>query len=85
MAICAMCADIFEDQAGVTLCAGDLFVHSAQRIACVIVIEFRIRPDGFPTRIGVAVLAGGRDGAMGIRDLGLGATDVGPRFLSRLL
>jgi hypothetical protein len=65
-------AGILEDHAGVALSTSHLFVHFPQRIPRLIMIEFRLRPDWPPTNAGVAVLARDSQGAVGIRNLGLG-------------
>jgi len=58
VAILAVLPHIIENRFDVALGAADRLVHPAQRIAGLIVIEFRNRPDGFPSRGGVAVLTG---------------------------
>jgi hypothetical protein len=42
VAICAVLADIFEDEAGMALSAAYFLMHTAQGISCLVVIEFRI-------------------------------------------
>ena len=85
VAIGAARTNFLEDQAEVALRAGDLRVHPAERISCLIVIELRIGADWLPTRVGVALLAGNRKCAMRIGDLRLRASDTGPRVVGRLL
>jgi hypothetical protein len=53
----AMRARIFENQRGVALGAADVFMHAAQRVARVVVAEFRKRADRLPTGEAMAVLA----------------------------
>ena len=48
------------------LCAADVRVHAAQRIARQIVVELGDAADRFPTGEGMAVLAGSRDCPMRI-------------------
>ena len=57
MAIGAPCTHIREDGLGVTLGAGHVLVHAAQRILGLVVIEFRDSADRLPPNRGVAVLA----------------------------
>ena len=52
--------------------AWSLLVHAAQRVAGAVVIELGHGANGLPTGVGVAVLAGDGDGAMGIDYLGPG-------------
>ena len=85
MAVGAMGAHILEDQTGMALGAGDLLMHAAQWVACVVVIELGIRPDGLPTGVTVALLAGNGDGAVRVGYLGLRSSDTGPRTVARLL
>lgn len=61
VAIRAMRADVREDEAHVALRALHFHVHAAQRVARVIVVEFRNVADRFPARARVAVFAGNRD------------------------
>ena len=58
MAVLAALADAGEDHFDVTLGAGDGRVHAAQRIARLIVVEFRNSANRFPAIRGVAILAG---------------------------
>jgi hypothetical protein len=58
MAIGTVGADILEYQFGMALHARNFLVHALQGISSLIVIELRVRPDGLPTGIRVAVLAG---------------------------
>lgn len=76
MAVGTLRTYIFEDQARVALGATHVLVHAAERISGEIVVEFRICPDRFPTRVGVTVCAGDRKRAMGIGHLGLGYADA---------
>jgi len=85
MAIRTARADIFEDKLCMALRAGYLLMHAAQWIACLVVIEFWVRPDGLPTGVSMTVLAGRSDGAVRIGDLGLRATHTWPRIGWRLL
>jgi len=71
MALSALGAYLLEDHAGVALRTCHLGVHSAQRIARGIMIEFRILPDRLPAHRGMAVLAGRGDRTMRIRHLRL--------------
>jgi hypothetical protein len=48
MAVCALGADVFEDQVGVTLDAIHFLVHAAKWISSQVVIKFGIGSDGFP-------------------------------------
>lgn len=85
VAIGASGADVLEIQIGVALGASHLGMHAPQRVAGLVVIELRVGADGFPARVGVALLAGNRNGAVRIGDFGLRAADTGPRVLRRLL
>ena len=67
----ALGAHVFEDHTRVALRACHLIMHSAQRIARLIVIKFRIGADRLPARISVAILAGSYQRTMRISDLGL--------------
>jgi hypothetical protein len=58
-------ANIREDQLGVTLGTGQTFMHAAQRVAGLIVIELRNGTYRLPSVGGVAVLA--RDGQRSVR------------------
>lgn len=71
VAVRTVLAHVFEDQARVTFGAGHLLVHAAQRVACLIVIEFGVGTNGLPTRVGVTLLACSGDGSVRICDLGL--------------
>lgn len=57
---------ILEFQAGMALRAADFLVHSAQGIACSVVVKFGDAADWLPTRICVAVFARDGDRAVGI-------------------
>ena len=70
VAVCAMRADLLEDQVRMALRAFHFLMHSPQGIPSLIMIEFRIRTGRFPACVGVAVLAGNRDWAVRIRDFG---------------
>lgn len=74
MAIGAMRAYILENQACVAFGAGHFLVHAAQWITRAVMIKLGIRPDRFPARVGMAVLARHGDGAVRIRYFGLRAT-----------
>ncbi|MDR3734749.1 MAG: hypothetical protein P4L10_04335, partial [Acidobacteriaceae bacterium] len=78
MAIGTMGTDILEYQLGVALHARNFLVHALQGISSLIVIEFRIRPDWFPTGIRVAVLAGYRNRAVRVGHIGLWTANLGP-------
>lgn len=69
MAVCATRADIMKNQGCVALSTGHIFMHAAERITGLIVIEFRAGADRLPAGIGVAVLAGNGDRPMGIGHL----------------
>ncbi len=58
VAVGAFLANISEYRFGVALSAGHALVHSTQRKAGLIVVEFRDGADGLPPAHGVAVLAG---------------------------
>ena len=58
VAICAMCTHIAEYQAGMALGAPDALVHTAQRVARLVVIELGEAAYRLPTGEGVAILAG---------------------------
>jgi hypothetical protein len=62
--ISAILAYIREDGLDVTLNALHFLVHSSQRVICLVVVEFRNRADGPPSRSGVAVFAGNRQGTV---------------------
>lgn len=83
MAVRALRADFLEIQIRMAVCAIHLRVHSAQRIAGLIVIELGVGANWFPTRVGVALLAWNRKGSVRIGHLGLRAARL--RFLRRLL
>jgi len=57
VAIGAVFPDVCENRFYVTLCALHFFVHPAQRISRLVVIEFGHRADRAPTRRCVTVLA----------------------------
>ena len=85
MAICAAGTYILEYQAGVALDAGDLLVHSSQRVTGFIVTELGIGSNGPPTRVSVAVLARHGDGTMRVSYLCLRSTDGRVFLLCRRL
>src|SRR5581483_12826 len=58
MAVRASCADIGEDGFGVALGARNALVHAAQRITCLVVIEFRNCADRLPAYRCMTVLTG---------------------------
>jgi len=64
VAIGALFSNVGENGFGVASGAGNFFVHAAKRVPRGIVIEFRNRPDGGPTRVGVAILAGNVQGTV---------------------
>ena len=57
MAVRALRAHVREDQARMTQAALHGFVHAAQWIACLVMVEFRKIADGLPACKGVTVLA----------------------------
>jgi hypothetical protein len=61
VAIRAFRSHIGEDQFHVAIHALDFFVHAAERIAGLIMIEFRDAADRFPTRESMAIFAGNGD------------------------
>lgn len=71
MAVRAILAHIGEHFFHVALCAENFFVHSAQGITGLIMVEFRIGTDGPPPRVNVAVVARQRERTM--RTSGVGA------------
>ena len=78
-------ADVLEDQAGMARRAGDLLVHAAQRIRGLVMVEFGIGPDGFPT--GVRMAIGARRGQRTVRigHFGLRTANTGPGIIRRSL
>ena len=86
---------VLENQARMALGTAHVLMHTAQRVSGLIVIEFRIRPDRFPT--GVRMAIGARDGkrSVGVRHLGLGnahtcpypraSTRISGRFAARII
>jgi hypothetical protein len=64
MAIGALFSNVGEHWFAVASGAGNFFVHAAKRVPRGIVIEFRNRPNGGPTRVGVAILAGNVQGSV---------------------
>jgi hypothetical protein len=58
VAVCAFCAHVGEYQLGVALRARHALVHTAQRIAGLVVIELRHIADWFPSAESMAILAG---------------------------
>ena len=58
VAVLAILADVGKYRLDMALHALHFFVHAAKRVLGLIVIELRYRPDGPPTRGGMAVLAG---------------------------
>ena len=75
--VAAMRADIGEHQRRMAFRTAHVLVHTAQRIASLVVIELGQRADRLPTRVGMAVLAGCDRWPVGIRHLR-------PRACSRL-
>jgi len=65
VAVCALLADIREDRLHVTLRAGDILVHTAQRKSGLTMVEFRLVANWFPAIQRVAVLAGQVEWAVG--------------------
>lgn len=70
VAIGALHADVFEDQADVALRAGNAGVHSAERVPRLIVIELWNASDRLPAGSRVAVFAGDCDRPMRIARVG---------------
>jgi len=64
MTICALRSDIRENWLRVTLRTGHIRVHAAQRVLCLVVIEFGDRADRLPSRLRVTVLARYGQGAV---------------------
>jgi hypothetical protein len=60
----ALFSNVGENRFGVASGAGNFFVHAAKRVSRGIVIEFSNRPNGGPTRVGVAILAGNVQGTV---------------------
>jgi hypothetical protein len=58
VAVLASLSDISKYRLGMALRARHLFMHSAERILGLIVVEFRNRADRLPACSGVAILAG---------------------------
>ena len=58
VAIGAGVSDVGEDELGVALRARDVFVHAAQRITGLVMVEFGDAADRLPCREGMAVLTG---------------------------
>lgn len=85
VAIGATLADVLEDEAGMALGAAHLLVHAAQWIARLVVIELRNGPDGLPTGVGVAILAGNGQRTMRVGHLGLWTSNAWPRVVLWLL
>lgn len=82
MAISAPAAHVGENQADVALRAAHFFMHSPERVARAIVIEFRDAADGLPTGVRVAIFAGDGDGAVRIVPrflIGLRLREILPR------
>ena len=77
-----MRADFLENQACMTLCAFHSLMHPTQRIPSLIVIEFGIRTNWFPTCVRVAILTGNRNRAVRICDLCLWPTHLRTCFVS---
>lgn len=64
VAIHAILAHVGENRLHVTLHTRNLFMHSAQRIFCFVVIKFGNGPDGAPARRGVTVFTRNGQGAV---------------------
>ena len=77
VAVGTLAADIAENHLGMALSAGNAFVHAAQRVACLVVIEFGNRTNGLPATYGVTVLTG--DCQVAVRTRGV----LGRRALRR--
>lgn len=63
---------VLENQAGMALCTAHVLMHTAKRVSGLIMIEFRIRPDRFPTCVRMTICAWDGKRSVGIRHLGLG-------------
>ncbi|MDR3410945.1 MAG: hypothetical protein P4L87_08400 [Formivibrio sp.] len=85
VAIRAVRAYVLEYETGVALRAGQLLMHSPQRITCLVVIEFGIGSNRLPTGVGMAVLTGYGEGPMRIGDFGLRAANTRPLTIRWLL
>jgi hypothetical protein len=85
VAVGTLFADLLEDRVGVALGAGNFPMHASQRISALFVIEFWIRPDRLPTGVGMAVLAGNRQGTMRIGHLRPRAAQLRPRGIGLLV
>lgn len=68
--VSAVCAHVMKHHAGVARRAGNIPVHTPQRVTGLVVPELGIGANRFPTRVGVAVLAWNRDGSVRIRHPG---------------
>ena len=64
MAISAFGADVGKNWLDVTLGTSDILMHTAKRVAGLVVIELRFIPDRLPAAQGVTILAGNIQGAM---------------------
>ena len=64
VAVRAILAHIREDRLNVAFGTFHFFMHPAQRVLCLVVLEFRNRPDREPSRCCVAVLAWDRKWAV---------------------
>lgn len=82
--ISAMGAYVLEDKAGVAAATCNLYMHAAQRISRLVMIELWIGANWLPACVCMAVLTGRRNRTMGIGYLGLWASDAGP-IAARLL
>lgn len=85
MTVRATAADFLEDQTYMALGARDFGMHAAQRITRLIMVEFRIRPNWLPARVGMALLARNRQGSVRIGNLRLRAADGRTPVIGRLL
>ncbi len=61
----AVLADVCENRLNVALCTANLFVHPAQRIGSLVMVELHVAADGPPAVGRVAVFARDGEGAVG--------------------
>lgn len=85
VAIGAMGAHLLEHQARMALRALHLFMHSAQGITGLVMIEFRMSADWLPAGVGMAVLARNRERAVRVGHLGLRSAYLRMRGVCSLL
>ena len=77
VAIRAILPDIREYRFDMALCAAHIFMHTAQRIICAVVIEFRNGANGAPTGGDMTIFTG--DGEWTVRASGAFFLGVGLR------